>query len=117
MYFGVTAANVVELGRMNVRTDVNEITVNVRITNVTQVKAVLIPRFRILEIPRLKAAAEAASRPTSALYTFEACCFINSNCSSNFLMMIATTSTDKVSTIKATRIIIGVAVIWKAGWT
>ena len=98
-------------GRMNVFTEVKEITVKVRITSVTQVSMVRPFRFRILEIPKLNAAALADSLPTSALYTFELSCLIFSNCSSNFRTMIIMTIVVNASTINAIRIIIGVVVI------
>ncbi len=64
---GVTVPKVVLLGLTNVRTEVKEITVKVKMTKVAEVKIVRPLRFHMLEIPKLKAAADADSRPTSAL--------------------------------------------------
>ena len=117
MYRGVTDGRLVLLGCIKVRTDVKEITVKVRITSVLQVRMVRPFRFRMLEIPKLKAAAEADKRPTSALYTFDPSCLIFSTCSSNFRTMILITIAVNASTTNAIRMIIGVVVIWNAGCT
>ena len=107
VYRGVTAGKLVLLGCMKVRTDVNEITVNVRITKVAHVKIVRPPLFLMLEIPRLNAAADADNLPTSALYTLLPSCLIFSSCSSNLRMMIEITITVRARTIKAIKMITG----------
>ena len=67
VYGGRTDGNLVLLLCMNVRTEVNDMTVKVNITSVPQVSIVLLFRLRMLDIPSAKAAALADNRPTSAL--------------------------------------------------